>query len=350
MCQQANVFDKLIRMVFASSLRQVLQYLERMRCVMGLIFLAAAAFAEQPPPRKPSKGAEALLQTDRDAWPGYHLKASEQWLLNLPKGEPFGASGLLLMTNGDLLTLRDRSPTLYRIQFIPNTNALNLAAVTNIFASKQLKKFAGAKTGYYDSEGIARDDSGRLYVCEEANRWIIRCDPATKEVERLDIDWSPVKESFSTDRNASFEGTAVGGNTLFVANERSSPLIIAVDLKTLKVRDHFQVFPRKPSFLGTHYSDLSWHGGLLYVLCRQHRVILQVDPATHKILSEFDYGDVEDQLGYQTRFPVGIMEGLAVSADTFWLVTDNNDLPRNSALQDRRPTLLKIPRPDALKP
>jgi hypothetical protein len=337
-------------MILAVSSRQRLQYLERMRCVIALILLAAAAFADQAPAPKASKGAEALIQTDRAAWPGYHLKSGEHWLLNLPKGEPFGASGLLLMTNGDLLTLRDRSPTLYRVEFIPNTNALNLVAITNVFASKQLKKFAREKTGYYDSEGIARDDTGRLYVCEEASRWIIRYDPAIKEVERLKIDWSPVQDFFSTDRNASFEGIAIGGDTLYVANERSSPLIVAVDLKSLQIRDHFQVFPRKPSFLGTHYSDLSWFDGRLYVLCRQHRVILAVDPVTHKILGEFDYSDIEDQLGYQTRFPVGIMEGLAVSTDTFWLVTDNNDLPRNSALQDRRPTLLKISRPDVPKP
>src|SRR5213595_451128 len=86
---------------------------------------------------------------------------------------------------------------------------------------------------------------------------------------------------------------------------------------------------------------------ILYVLCRQHRVILEVDPVSHQVLGEFDYGDVEADLGYETRYPVGIMEGLAVTRDAFWLATDNNGLPRVKDPNDLRPTLLKLDRPDA---
>jgi hypothetical protein len=306
------------------------------------------ALADSPAPIPPAagKGAEALLQTERDAWPSYTLKAERSWLLNLPKGRDFGASGLLLMTNGDLLTISDRTPTLYRIQFPTNGDAADLLALPEVFTTSQLRKYAREKFGYYDTEGIAQDNRARLYICEEANRWILRCDPVTHESERLDIDWSSVKKFFSSDRNASFEGIAIGDGKLFVANERSSPVIIVVDLESLKVIDHYQVFPRKPSFLGTHYSDLSWYNGRLYVLCRQHRVIVEVDPASHKITAEFDYAEVENQLGYMTQLPVGVMEGLAVTADTFWLATDNNAMPRLSAPKDTRPSVVKIVRPD----
>src|SRR6267143_1043147 len=123
-------------------------------------FFVSSALAQQPGPTRggAGKGAEALLQTDRDAWPGYTLKAERSWLLNLPQGREFGASGLLLLTNGDLLTVSDRGPTLYRIQFPTNGEpAADLIAVPNVFTSGQLKKYAREKISYYDTEGIARD-------------------------------------------------------------------------------------------------------------------------------------------------------------------------------------------------
>jgi hypothetical protein len=319
-----------------------------LRGILLALLIGRMAFAEDAFSDKSVllKGAAALFQTERASWPSYELKADQTWQLNAPRGQRFDASALLLLTNGDLLTLSDRGPTLYRIQFLTNNDSADLVAIPNVFTPAQLKKYAREKYSYYDTEGMAQDDAGRFYVCEEANRWILRCDPARQQVERLEIDWSPVKQFFSADRNASFEGIAIGNGMLFVANERSTAMIIVVDLATLQIKEHFQVFPRKPSFLGTHYSDLSWHAGKLYVLCRQHRVILEVDPVTHKILSEFDYGDAETQLGYETRLPVGIMEGLAVADDCFWAVTDNNGLPRSKTPKDIRPTLLKFRRPD----
>ncbi len=275
----------------------------------------------------------------------YTLHAEQVTLMNLPNGKQFDASGLLLTPAGDLLTVNDRGPTLYRIEFLPNRAEATLIPLTNCFTPAQLAPFAKEKNGHYDCEGIAQDGQGRLYICEEANRWILRCDPKANRVERLPIDWSPVKNYFSSDPNASFEGIAIGNGKLYVANERSNPVIIVVDLRSLKIVDHFQVYPQKFSLLGTHYSDLSWYQGKLFVLCRQHRVVLQVDPDTHAVLAEYDYRDLEDHLNYIKQFPVGVMEGLAVDRDYIWLATDNNGFGRHAHPEDIRPTLLKCPRP-----
>jgi hypothetical protein len=266
--------------------------------------------------------------------------------LNLPGGQRFDASGLLLTPSGDLLTVNDLGPTLYRIEMRPDGASADVVPLPNCFTETQLAPFAAEKVGRYDCEGIAQDPEGRLYICEEANRWILRCDPKAGRVERLAIDWSSVRNYFSTDRNASFEGIAIGKGKLYVANERSAPVIIVVDLARLKVIDHFEVYPQRFSLFGTHYSDLSWYDGKLFVLCRQHRVVLEVDPKTHAVLAEFDYRAMEDRLNYRKQLPVGIMEGLAVERDFFWLVTDNNGFPRANAPDDRRPTLLKCRRPD----
>src|SRR5262249_44263799 len=154
--------------------------------------------------------------------------------------------------------------------------------------------------------------------------WILRCDPKAEKDERLSIDWTPVKDYFSTDPNASFEGIAVGVQRLYVAHERSTPVIIVVDLASLKVVEDFSVCRRASSLLGLCYSDLSWYDGKLWVLCRQHYVVLEVDPVTHAVLAEFDYRHLEEQMGYKKSLPVGMMEGLAVDHDFIWLVIDNN--------------------------
>ncbi len=289
--------------------------------------------------------ATSPKQAEAD-WPRYVLHSELTAQLNLPGGQRFDASGLLLTPSGDLLTVNDLGPTLYRIEMRPDGASADVVPLPNCFTEAQLAPFAREKFGRYDCEGIAQDPEGRLYICEEANRWILRCDPKAGQVERLAIDWSSVQNYFSTDRNASFEGIAIGKGKLYVANERSAPVIIVVDLARLKVIDHFEVYPQRFSLFGTHYSDLSWYDGKLFVLCRQHRVVLEVDPKTHAVLAEFDYRAMEDRLNYRKQLPVGIMEGLAVERDFFWLVTDNNGFPRANAPDDRRPTLLRCRRPD----
>src|SRR5437899_3658421 len=145
-----------------------------------VLFLAATALPAQQPSlfKAVGKGAEALMQSERADWPSYQLKPGQRWLLNLSNSQRFDASGLLLLTNGDLLTLTDRGPTFYRIQFRTNSSVADLLPIPNLFTPAQLKKYAREKFGYYDSEGMAQHDQGRFYVCEEANRWILRCDPA----------------------------------------------------------------------------------------------------------------------------------------------------------------------------
>jgi Esterase-like activity of phytase len=292
-------------------------------------------------------GCAAAPPATDAVWPRFRLSAEQVTVLNPPHGERFDASALWRTKAGELLTVNDRGPRIYRIEPRPGGAEADLRLVPDLFSPGQLAAIAPGKKGHYDAEGIAGDDQGRLYLCEEQNRWILRSDPKTGRVERLPIDWTPVRDFFSgADPNASFEGVAVGDGTLYVANERTAPVIIEVSLASLKVTGHFEVTPRQSSFFGTHYSDLSWHDGRLWVLCRQHRVVLQVDPRSHAVLAEFDYRAVEDALGYRKNLPVGLMEGLAVDHDFFWLLIDNNGFERPGGAGDARPTLVKCRRPD----
>jgi hypothetical protein len=301
--------------------------------------------------------SQALAAADRrgtivvqhSAWPRYTLKAEQTWQLNLPANEPFDASGLLRTASGELWTINDRGPSLYRIQFVPDTNAADLVLVPDCFTPSQLQHLASLKTSRYDCEGIAQDEQGRIYICEEADRWVLRYDPAAGTVERLDIDWTPVRMYFHpTDRNASFEGIAVGGGRLYVANERQLGRIIVVDLGTLKVIDDFAPRPSTSNARDVHFTGLSWFDGALYVLLRGSRFVLAVEPETHRILAEYDFREMENapEARYRSIYPTGQMEGLAVERDYFWLVTDNNGFGRVKYPEDKRPTLFKCRRPD----
>jgi hypothetical protein len=283
-------------------------------------------------------------------WPRYILSAAQSWQLNPPGGERFDASGLFLASNGDLLTVNDRAAAVYRIHFLPGSGAAGLEELPDCFTPTQLAPFSGEKTDRYDIEGIAEDPRQRIYLCEEADRWILRFDPRSRKVERLKIDWSPVQKYFNTaDRNASFEGIAVGDGRLYVANERQRGRIIVVDLATLKVAGDFVVRSSVASILGPQYSDLSWFRGELYVLMREDHVVLRVNPQSHQVLAEYDFSQIEAAPENKYRKLIwfaGVMEGLAVDENQFWLVTDNNGLGRERYPRDTRPTLFRCPRPD----
>ena len=293
--------------------------------------------------------SESTAENSTNGWPCYKLSAEKIWQLNSPGNERFDASGLLLQKNGQLLTVNDRGPEIYKIEFSTSKVSADLVLVADCFTDAQLAAFVKEKFDRYDCEGIAQDGQGRIYLCEEANRWILRFNPKTKSVERLPIDWTPVKKYFHpTDRNASFEGIAIGDGKLFVANERQEGRIIVLDLKSLKILDDFTVRPAKTQMRDIHYSDLSWFDGALFAILRENRVVVKIDPKSHHILAEYSFHQMEqaDELAYRTTYPTSTMEGLAVDKSYFWLVTDNNGWGRKQFPKDARPTLFKCPRPD----
>lgn len=260
------------------------------------------------------------------------------------------ASGLCRTSRGELLTVNDRLLEVYRIDAPSNAANAELTPLQEGIASSRRAGFPATPPARFDIEGIACDSSGRIYLCEEETRWILRFDRETKTLERLNIDWSPVTQYFSpVDRNASFEGIAIGAGQLFVANERQQGRIIVVDLKALRVVDDFVVHSSVGSLWGPQYSDLCWFRDELYVLMREDRVILRVNPRNHQVLAEYDFRNIElaPENEYQrTYWFTGVMEGLAVDDQEFWLITDNNGLGRKADPKDTRPTLFRCRRPD----
>lgn len=277
----------------------------------------------------------------------YTLKPDASWTLRPPAGR-FDASGLVRHPDGRLLTINDKEPGVFEIRFGPESGFADLLPWTNLPPSR-FQPLTPGRDLPWDLEGIALDSDRNVYLCEENSRWILRQKASGGPLERLPIDWSPVSNWFSTtDRNASFEGLAVGGGRIWVANERSVGRIIEIDSGTRIVVGSFRVAPPGVTAEDVHYTDLSWFDGQLWVLCRENRRVLQVDPGTHAVLASFSYFDTEldDRHAYRHLLPYGFFEGLSVDADSIWLLIDNNGFARKTDPKDTRPQLFRCPRPD----
>ncbi len=274
----------------------------------------------------------------------FTLTSDQTWQLNSPGNQRFDASGLAFW-KGKMLTLSDRGSEVYEI--VLGTNHTAELKPTGLFPHAQVAKVALRPAPRYDCEGVSADPEGNVYISEESQRSIFRTAGEGQKVERLAIDFSPVKQFFKGDSNASFEGVAVSANRIYVANERDVPRIVVVDRASLKVLDSFFVDSDAFAFGGAHYSDLAVADGRLFILDRNHRSILEVDPEAKRALAEYSFGQMElaEEAAYRTIYPTGTMEGLAIDGQYFWLVTDNNGLPRVKYPKDARPTLFRCPRP-----
>jgi uncharacterized protein YjiK len=242
-----------------------------------------------------------------------------------------------------MLMVADAVPAVFEVEF-GETNTARLKS-TEILSAGMLESRLGRRSRY-DLEGMARDERGRLYLCEEGSRSVFYVDSVTLNLEKLEIDWSGVRQFFSADSNASLEGVAVGDGKLWVANERERPRVIEIDLEKRRVIGDYAPAPLSWGLV-THYSDICWFKGRLFLLLRHHRVILEIDPDTRDVVAEYNYLEMEEapEHRYVRQYPTGTMEGLTVDDEYFWLVTDNNGFARAQASDDRRPTLFKCKRP-----
>lgn len=308
-------------------------------CIAVASALIAAANPVQP---STAKGGGMGVRTN-DGRKHFTLNADAVWQLDV--SERFDASALTFY-HGKLLTINDRDAGFFEISSL-GTNGLAKVKRSEYFPRRELANAAPRRASRYDCEGLAVDENGDLLVSEESQRLVFRSSPDAKSVKALVFDWAPVRKFFGPDANASFEGIAVGGGRLYLANERSSARIIEIDLKAGTVVDSFFVDSDSFAFGGPHYTDLAFRDGRLFILNRNHRCIFEVDPNSRKVLAEYSFAKMEldEEVAYRTDYPTGSMEGLAIDEHYFWLITDNNGKARFKHPGDTRPTLFRCKRP-----
>ncbi|MCP5006566.1 MAG: esterase-like activity of phytase family protein [Planctomycetes bacterium] len=280
------------------------------------------------------------------------LQMDSFWRIDVPDETRMDLSGLVITNNGRFLTIDDKEFNLFELRPQEDISRASIVA-SDLIRSEDLVEYRRTKVGLMDCEGLAVDADGNIYICEEQHRWIFKVNSNVKRLKRLKIDWSPVTKYFNpTDKNASFEGVAVSHKHLFVINERDRARIIVVDLASLKVLDHFTVYSTMHPSLFVHYSGLSWFDGKLYILLRHSQVILEIDPETHRVIAEYSFRNTERESGfnYRSRYWTGCMEGLHVSNDFFWVLTDNNGNSLKENRDEDRPTLIRFKRPEHSDP
>jgi hypothetical protein len=309
-----------------------------MRSLLASLFLLAFCV---PAAETPTAKGGALGVRTNDNRKQFTLSAETLWHLNVNRR--FDASALTFY-QGKLLTIDDRDGGVYELTL--GTNSIAEAKGTDLFARRDLMKVAPKRSARFDCEGLATDGSGNLYLSEESQRVIYKRSSDGK-LDAIVIDWSPVQRFFGTDVNASFEGIAVNGNRMYVANERSAARVVVIDLNERKVMDSFFVDSTGFAFGGPHYTDLAFAEGRLFILNRNHRCIFEIEPETKRVLAEYSFAQMEldKAVAYFTDYPTGTMEGLAVDREHFWMITDNNGKGRIADAADSRPTLFRCKRP-----
>jgi len=282
----------------------------------------------------------ARAQGKPSNYPTEFLEVEASWRLQSPDGR-FDASGIERGPKGDLLVVRDSELAVYAVRF---QEASDVAALVKLARYGVEADDLDVGSSRFDIEGLALDSSGILYACDEFERRVLRFS-SQGQLDSIPIDLEATAEFFSkTDVNASFEGIAIGDGHLYLANERNRGRLIDLDLKTGELLSSFVCKTGTSIWPDTHYSGLDWHNGKLFALVREEQAIIEIDPEGKTVDRVFRYHGIEfdKQHRYRTLVPfAGVMEGLLIEADVFWLLTDNNGQARFADKTDSRPTLFK---------
>jgi hypothetical protein len=182
------------------------------RSWLAVAVLAGAGGCATPrTPAPPARPGPEPRETSLAERVRFVLSPDDYWRLNPPDGRRFDASGLAFLPSGELLVVNNLEPRLQVVRFGTAPHVAELEPWPGGLGADQLRPFAAGKRGAWDFEGLAVDEVGRVYACEEGNYWVLRLDPGDGAVERLPLDWRdaglvPARE----DPNASLEGVAVG--------------------------------------------------------------------------------------------------------------------------------------------
>ena len=292
---------------------------------------------------KPSAGVEGPVRPE-SSFQRYQLELDAYWILESPNGQQFDASGIARLADGRFLFVNDKENAI----FAARVDAVSGGVVeVEEFCRVDVDGDGSVRSKRLDLEGLTVDANGNVYLCAEAGRRIFCVDGSSKEVTEVEIDWTPVKQFFGPDINASFEGIAMHGETLWIANERTQPRIFEVDLESRTVVGNFVVVAPGSVTWILHYSGLEYLEGSLFALLRFQHSILEVEPWSRRVVAEYDFGDIESsrELAFRSGSFTGLMEGVWVDESYFWLLVDNNGQPSIARSGDTRPILIRCKRP-----
>lgn len=240
--------------------------------------------------------------------------AWDTWLYKMDFSNPSGKSGSVLISK--------------------EMNIKKLDGYWPYYLSASLWKQGGRWVkAAWDLEGAAICGED-IYLVNEQVRHVLKI--RGQNLQRIAFDFHQVfgemgKPLSEVSNNAGFEGIAVDcdSSALYLAQERSPRAIIVADLKSKTVSGFFQTSvennPRPD------YADLFFDRGHLYILERNMRKILKVDPNSKKVVATASYGTLTAGFFaadlYDTGEPFGVGEALYMDEDHIYIGNDNNNNP-----------------------
>ncbi|WP_395376102.1 esterase-like activity of phytase family protein [Marinicella sp. W31] len=250
-------------------------------------------------------------------------------------------SGLCLV-EGQLFAVSDKHDWIYRID-IEADRAVMRKHVPVDSAALGVEKL--------DLEGITADQKGNFILLSERHNRLLRVNAkGTRWLPGKELEPAAQQAGLLRKHNAGFEGvTFVAPNRLLLAAEREPRGLVDVELSpqynikgAIVTLFQFSVLPfpedRPPDFAG-----LDFFAGQTYVLQRNINAISILNRRVDGFREgqAWSFSDVLEspQWRYQDmRF--GHAEGLAVDAENFYVILDNNNSALQSNPSDKRSLLL----------
>jgi glutamine cyclotransferase len=268
----------------------------------------------------------------------------------------FEPSALCTDEKGNLFTVSDKlSTSIYRIWQSGNKYQVNEDIKTS---TGQVFKLRLKKKNRFDFEGLEYLD-GLFYVADERDRRVYTIDKSGN-IKDLEIDVNGYMDSHNIgnkESNSGLEGLTIDpvNKKMFLMKERQESAILVADMKTNKIERHFKL--NIPGTVEPALTDASFYNGFLYVLVRSHRQIVKVNPETGEVASIYDYRKYEENPDYVYRkVPnwfgsadsdgYGVMEGLAVTKDSFYVASDNNMIPSQHSVFNNKPIVFVFDKPE----
>lgn len=268
------------------------------------------------------------------------IELSVERVLPVEADEHFQPSGLYL-SQGRLLTVSDKH----------DDTIFELSLQSDRAVARPLLTFEPPSGKALDLEGLTGYDDGSLLLASESHCRLLVVSPSghahwsTPSLEELGREAGLFQKS-----NAGLEGVARVGKQLVLAAEREPRGLLEADDEGRHV-----VAYRMPAAACTarskrsaDISDLTVSDGELFALERNAHLIVRLArvDGRYREAGYWSYARAENDPRYRYEDRTfGLAEGLALDAQHVYVVLDNNEQPREAALDDRRPQLFVFERP-----
>ena len=183
----------------------------------------------------------------------------------------------------------------------------------------------------WDLEG-ASVCADKIYIINEQAREVLVIEG--DKLSKLDVDLEKAFEEYGapfhkSPANAGFEGIAIDceNQNLYLAQERSPRAIALVNLRTLKV-EKISSTEILADNINPDYADLFFDKSYLYVLERNTRRVLKLNPQSLELIQSVSYAQLDSQIQtselYETGEVYGLGEALFMSDRHIFIGLDNN--------------------------